>query len=75
MGANKKSMHIEMALMFSAKRNDAGKRGGGDYTPAEELAIANNEGCPLMEGGISSGPGGGGSSSQRTTFMQGKYQF
>lgn len=27
-----------------------------------------------MEGGISSGPGGGGSNSQRATFVQGKYQ-
>lgn len=47
MGANKKSMHTEMALMFAAnrKKNDDRKRGGGaytgggDYTPAEELAI------------------------------------
>lgn len=73
-------MHNEIALMFAAnrKKNDARKRGGGDYagrgdyTSAEELAIANNEGRPLMEGmegGISSGPGGG------CTFAQGKYQY
>lgn len=77
-------MHNEMALMFAAnrKKNDARKRGGGDYTggvdytPAEKLSIANNEGGLMegMEGGISYDPGGGGSSSQKATFVQGKYQ-
>lgn len=70
----KKSTHNEMALMFAAirKKNDARKRGGGDYTGGVDY----NEGGLMegMEGGISSDPGGGGSSSQKATFVQGKYQ-
>ncbi|KAI9527296.1 hypothetical protein NQZ68_032167 [Dissostichus eleginoides] len=47
------------------KKKDKRKTGGGpppaDFTPAEELALSNNEGRPLMvgvEGGVSTDPGG-----------------
>ena len=67
-------------ILFAAhrKKSSLKKTGGGapteGYTAAEELALANNEGRPLMEGvegGVTSDPGGGSSS---TSFVQGMFQ-
>ncbi|KAI9523786.1 hypothetical protein NQZ68_024308 [Dissostichus eleginoides] len=64
----------EIADSVNAKINEQRKTGGGppraDFTPAEEPALSNNEGRPLMvgvEGGFSTDPGG---SSSHHLFIQ-----
>ena len=74
--------HWNYLILFAAHRKKAlqDKTGGGPppaFSPAEELALSNNQGRPLMEGvdggGVTSDPSGG-SSSQSTSFVQGMYQ-
>lgn len=68
MGANKKPTGRRM-IQEKTGRGPLPK----DYTHAEELAIANNEGRPLTDevmGNISPDPGRGGSSSPKAKFVQ-----
>lgn len=72
--------NFKVAILSSAnrKKNEMRKTGGGpappQYTASEELALANNEGRPIMEGiegGIKSDPCA--SSSQHHLYVQGMY--
>ena len=73
-----KRSHFFPILAANKKKKDQRKTGGGpppaEFTPAEELALSNNEGRPLMvgvEGGFSTDPG---CSSSHYLYIQGKIQ-